>query len=166
VGYLSILHNFILQIDQVSGYRVLFESNAVYDSTTVSPSLDVSVGPHAPKFCSWRHEVTSFMSRCGSIRLSLFRQPLYARGSCIATARGVLHCCNHVYCVHACLCQARELTILFATASPDQYAPVTVPNASKGAVCSPASQICLSGIPCRIHSICSSPFSSPVLKVL
>ncbi len=33
------------------------------------------------------------------------------------------------------------LAILPATRSPLQYAPVAVPNATKGAVCSPASQI-------------------------
>ena len=34
-----------------------------------------------------------------------------------------------------------------ATDSPLQYAPVDVPSPTKGAVCSPASQIPLSGIP-------------------
>lgn len=50
--------------------------------------------------------------------------------------------------------------ILLPTASPLQYAPVTVPKATKGAVCSPASQRPLSGHPSRSVSMSLSSRTS------
>src|SRR5690242_6696054 len=56
-------------------------------------------------------------------------------------------------------------TILFATPSPLHHAPVTVPSATKGAVCSPANQRPLSGQPLLMTSTSSSPLSSPTWKL-
>lgn len=56
--------------------------------------------------------------------------------------------------------------ILLPTASPLQYAPVTVPRATKGAVCSPANQSPRSGHPSRSvsMSLSSRTSSTPSLS--
>ena len=56
------------------------------------------------------------------------------------------------------------LDILCATASPLQYAPVVVPNARVGAVCSPANQRFRSGQPIRSTSRSLSNSTSPSLS--
>lgn len=57
---------------------------------------------------------------------------------------------------------SKAFNILSPTRSPLHHAPLVVPSATKGAQCSPANQIPLSGIPSLILSICFPPSSSPI----